>query len=285
MKYKVDFHAHTKYSDGASTPEELINVAVREGVKAIALTDHDTIMGLEETSLLAKANGIEFLNGIEISSLYKDGRLVHILGIGIDPSNEEFLEAYNEMRETRDEGVQYILESIKEKGLDINIEDLRNKAHGKYLDRYNIFRYMSENNLGDSSDEIWHKYLDPIPYRDKELIKTEDAIRIIKAAGGLSFVAHYNKRIGFEGLTKEEMEAEFKYLIDLGLDGVERYYPTFLKEDYDFLDYLIDKYDLMISGGTDYHGKNRPEVELGSGMNNNLDIPYEVYTNILDKLK
>jgi hypothetical protein len=189
------------------------------------------------------------------------------------------------MRKTRDEGVKHILASIKEKELDINIEDLRKKAKGKYLDRYSIFRYMSENNLCNSSDEIWHKYLDPITYREKEIINTEDAIRIIKAAGGLSFVAHYNKRIGFEGLTKEEMEAEFKYLIDLGLDGVERYYPTFLKDDYDFLDYLINKYDLMISGGTDYHGKNRPEVELGSGTNNNLAIPYEIYTNILEKLK
>ena len=80
------------------------------------------------------------------------------------------------------------------------------------------------------------------------------------------------------------MEEEIKYLISLGLDGVERYYPSFEEEDYKFLDYLVEKYDLMISGGTDFHGKNRQKINIGNGYNNNLFIPYSVYENIVEYL-
>ena len=193
MNYKIDLHTHTNISDGACTPKELIEVAVKENVKVIALTDHDNIGGVEEASIFAKDNNIDFLNGIEISSLYKDGRILHILGIGIDLSNKEFLCAYTEMKEAREEGVKHILVEIKKQGIDIKVEELKEKALGKYLDRYDIYRYFIENKICNTAQEIWDKYLDPIPYGDKELIKVEDAIRIIKKAGGLSFLAHYNK--------------------------------------------------------------------------------------------
>lgn len=285
MDYKIDLHTHTNVSDGASNSRQLIETAALEKIKAVALTDHDNIGGLKEAAAAAKDNNIEFLNGIEISSLYKGGRILHILGIGIDPKNEEFLYEYNKMKKARDIGVEYILSTIKDKGIDINIEELREKAFEKYLDRYDIYRYFVKNKLCSTAQEIWNKYLDPIPYGEDELMEAETAIRIVKSAGGLSFLAHYNKSIGFAGVNNDEIEKEMKYLISVGLDGVERYYPSFNKADYEFLDYLIEKYDLIFSGGTDYHGANRPEIRLGTGKDNNLFIPYEVYTKILSKLK
>lgn len=285
MNYRIDLHTHTIFSDGGCTPEELINVAVRNNVKAIALTDHDNIEGIDEAAILAKANNVDFLSGIEISCLYNDGRIVHILGIGINSNNKEFLDTYNKMKQARQQQVKLILSKIKQQGIDIDIEELREKALGPYLGRHDIFRYFIRNKLCNTPQEVWDKYLDLIPYGENELIKVEDAIRIIKSAGGLSFLAHYNKPIGFGGLSNEGIEEEIKYLIDLGLDGVERYYPSFNEADYKFLDYLIEKYDLMVSGGTDYHGKNRPEIELGSGKDGNLFVPYDVYTKILSKLK
>ncbi|GFZ29871.1 phosphatase [Clostridium zeae] len=284
MDYKVDFHTHTIFSDGGSTPKELIDDAVAGEVKAIALTDHDNIEGIYEVSRLTKENNIEFLNGIEISALYKDGRIIHILGIGIDLDNAQFLKAYNEMKEARHESVGAILSIIKEQGIDIDINQLKEKSFRKYLDRYDIYKYFVENKICETAQGIWDKYLDPIPYGEKELFKVEDAIRVIKEAGGLSFLAHYNKHMGFAGLYNEQIEEEISYLVSLGLDGLERYYPSHGEEDYKFLDYLINKYNLMISGGTDYHGKNRPDIKIGSGKDNNLTIPYEVYTNIINKL-
>ncbi len=280
MGYKIDLHTHSNISDGSCTPTEVIEFAANENIKAIALTDHDSIEGINEALKMAKEHNIDFFNGIEISSLYKDDRILHILGIGIDIENEEFLHAYTNMKRAREEKVKCILRQIEKQGIYIEISTLRERALGKYLDRYDIYRYFIEKNICNSAQEIWDKYLDPIPYSEGELITIEDSLNIIKKAGGRSFLAHYNKAIGLKGFTDEEMEKEIKYLISLGLDGIERYYPSFEEADYKFLDYLIKKYDLMISGGTDFHGKNRPEIKIGSGYNNNLFIPYSIYENI-----
>lgn len=244
---KSDLHTHTIVSDGGSTPEELINDAVKENVKAVALTDHDNIGALKKASIAAEKNGIEFLNGIEISSLYKNGRILHILGIGIDPDNKEFLASYNIMKKARENSVIHILDEIKKQGIDISIEELRERTFDKYLDRYDVYRYFIRNNICSSAQEIWDKYLDVIPYGEGELMTAETAIRVIKAAGGMSFLAHYNKTIGFAGLDYQSIEKEIKHLADIGLDGVERYYPSFKEEDYEFLDYIINKYNLKIS--------------------------------------
>lgn len=280
MDYRIDFHVHTNISDGSCTPKEVIELAAHENIKAIALTDHDSIEGINEASKAAKEKKIDFLSGIEISSLYKNNRILHILGIGINIENQEFQNAYMRMKKAREESIKYILKEIQKQGIHIDIKVLKEKALGKYLDRYDIYRYFVENNICNSAQEIWDKYLDPIPYGQGELIKIEETLNIIKKAGGLSFLAHYNKDIGLKGLSTEEMEKEIENLISLGLDGIERYYPSFNEADHNFLDYLIQKYNLMISGGTDFHGKNRPEINIGSGYNNNLFVPYSIYENV-----
>ena len=285
MSYKIDLHTHTNISDGASNPKELIEDAIKENVKAIALTDHDNIAGIDEASKYAEENNINFLNGIEISSLHKDGRILHILGIGIDITNDFFLTAFYNMKKSREKGIKNILEEINKKGMSISIEELKKNSLSEYLDRYDIYRYFIKNNICNSAQEIWDKYLDPIPYEKGELIKVEDSINIIKKSGGLSFLAHYNKSIGFAGLSNEEIENEIKYLINLGLDGIEKYYPSFVEEDYKFINYLINKYNLIYSGGTDYHGKNRPDIKIGSGKDNNISIPSCVYENIIQAIK
>lgn len=284
MNYKIDLHTHTNISDGASTPKELIDTAIKENIRAIALTDHDNIAGISIARKYAKENNINFLNGIEISSLYKDGRILHILGIGIDITNDYFLTSFYNMKKSRELRVGYILKEISKKGIHITLEELRKNSLSEYLDRYDIYRYFIKNSICNSAQEVWDKYLDPIPYGEGELIKAEDSIKMIKKSGGLSFLAHYNKSIGFAGLTNEQIEAEIRYLINYGLDGIEKYYPSFINSDYKFLNYLINKYNLIYSGGTDYHGSNRPDIEIGSGKNNNLYIPYSLYEDIANRL-
>lgn len=284
MNYKIDLHVHSYISDGACSPKEIIEIACEKGVKAIALTDHDNIGGLHEAEVEALKLNVDFLNGIEISSLYENGRILHIIGLGIDTNNKEFLEVYNRMKKARDQGVKDILKILETQGIYIDIDVLKRNSLNQYLDRYDIYKYFIENGISNDAQHIWDKYLDPIPYGSDELLKVEDAIEIIRKSGGLSFLAHYNKIMGLKGFSKIDMEEHIKYLISVGLNGIEKYYPSYSKEDIEFLDYLVNKYNLIPSGGTDFHGKNRPGISLGVG-NDNFSIPFSVYENIVEKLR
>lgn len=279
----IDLHVHSCVSDGTDSPSEIIRMAKRKKIKAIALTDHDTIEGIEEAELEAEKQNVNFLKGIELSVSFKEGRLIHILGLGIDPSNEYFLKAYNKMRNAREEGTNKILESLKRQGMYISIEKLRKHAAGKYLDRQAILKYFLEKNLSSTVLEFWRRYLVSIPYGEGELLEPEEALYIIKKSGGLSFLAHYHKRIGLKGYSAEEKEEHIKYLMSLGLNGIERYYPFYDNKDIEYVEYLINKYKLIPSGGTDFHGSNRPEVTLGEGKNN-FFVPDSIYETIISKL-
>lgn len=283
MSYKIDLHVHSYMSDGTLSPKEIVQLAAEKDVKAIALTDHDCIDGIKEAAESASQLNIDFLNGIEVSVIYENGRKLHILGLGIDINNSEFLKVYNKMRIARENSIPFILKVVEKQGIKIDINDLKKHTHNKYLDRYDVHEYFTRNRLCNNSQKIWDKYLDPIPYEKDELLTIEEAIDIIKKAGGLSFLAHYNKTIGLYGFSNNEIEFRIKYMIDMGLNGVERYYPSYIRQDIKFLDYIINKYNLNFSGGTDFHGKNRPGIGLGTGSNNNLFIPYKVYQNIICK--
>lgn len=280
----IDLHTHSYISDGSSSPTEVIKAAYKNNLKAISLTDHDSIADIKETSAVSKEYNIEFLTGIEISSLYSHERILHILGIGIDINNKYFLDSYSKMKEAREKSVPKILNNIKENhGININLDDLNKVKYDEYLSRYDIYRYILEHKICTEPQKVWDIYLDPIPYGKDELIPVAETIKMIHEAGGLSFLAHFNKNIGLGGLDFNETETAIKHLVSLGLDGIERYYPYYTKDDESFLDYLICKYKLYSSGGTDYHGANRGNINIGFG-NGNLKIPYRLYSNIINKL-
>ncbi|WP_243184242.1 hypothetical protein ACUH7Y_14065 [Clostridium beijerinckii] len=152
------------------------------------------------------------------------------------------------------------------------------------MDRYDIYSYFLKEKICTKPQDIWDKYLDPIPYGPYELMDVRKAIEIIKDANGLSFLAHYSKKIGFSGYSNTEIEEKVLRLINYGLDGLEEYYPDFTEENRFFAKSLINKYNLLSSGGTDYHGKNRIDIELGKGYKN-LDIPYEIFKKIKKALR
>lgn len=279
----IDLHVHSYISDGTFSPDEIINMAYKKGIKAIALTDHDSIEGNYEAEKEASRFKIDFLRGIEISCIYNKKRLLHIIGLGIDTTNSTFLDLYNKVKKAREESVSKILLILQERQINIDINILKKRCLKKNLDRYDIYRYFMEEGLCSNAQEVWDKYLDPIPYESSELIGAEEAIKIINKAGGISILAHYCKKIGFQGCTKSDTEFFIKDLVNSGLNGMELYYPSYTRQDIDTADYLIKKYNLIVSGGTDFHGENRPNIALGTG-DNNLAIPYSVYTNIINQL-
>lgn len=276
MENFIDLHTHSYISDGSCSPTEVVKAAKKNNLRAIALTDHDSIAGLKEALISAQKYNIEIIPGIEISSLYKNGIIIHILGLGIDMNNKYFLSSYTKMKKARENSVPKILQILKNKhGLIIDINDLYKARYDEYLSRYDIYRYILENKICMESQKIWDIYLDPIPYEQDELISVNEAIEMIHQAGGLSFLAHYNKKIGLGNFNNYEIEKHIQYLLSLGLNGVERYYPSFNNNDYKFLDYLINKYNMSYSGGTDYHGSNRDDIDIGVG-DGTLKIPYSI---------
>lgn len=285
MIYKIDLHVHSNISDGTYTPKEILELAAKKKIKVVALTDHDSIDGIIEAESAARNFNVELLKGIEITASYKDGRRLHILGLGLDINNEAFLKTYKRTKEAKHNSVAMLLSHLNKQGVSIDIDMLKVNSKSEYLDRYDIHRYFMKNAICNDAQEVWDKFLDPIPFGDQELLSVEEAIRIIKEAGGLSFLAHYNKEVGLKGYTGEQLEMHIEYLISIGLDGIERYYPSFRQTDIDEIDYLIKKYNLIPCGGTDFHGKNRPDIDLGSGINDNMHIPYSIYENIRKRLR
>ncbi|PHV72229.1 histidinol phosphatase [Sporanaerobium hydrogeniformans] len=273
---RIDLHTHTKMSDGTSEPKEIIKQAVLNNVEVVAITDHDTLDALEEAGQEAKAQGICFIPGIELTCPYGEGRLLHILGLGIDIEEPCFKKAYIGLKERKEKRLQDILQILEKEGVVIPRRALEEAAYTQYLDRVDIIRYLYREGKIQTAVEGWNKYLDPIPYGARELIGVDEALELIQKAGGVSVLAHYPKNIGFKDYPKNEIVKHLSILKRKGLMAIERYYPSFTESENQFAQELIEKQGFLASGGTDFHGKNRPGIDVGI-TDEGFTIPYSVY--------
>ena len=270
----VDLHVHSIVSDGSYKPAELASLAKERGLSAFALTDHDVIAGTAEAAAAAKAVGIGFINGMELTTEYQ-GRKLHIVCLGFDPAHPSFRTVYQRVRAIKEGRIPEIIAFIQRKGVDISMEKVRDFVYDGPVDRYAIMRYLVSLHMYDRAQPLWDHYLDPAA---AELglnfsITAEEALPLIHEAGGVTSLAHFHKEIGLQGLSRREQETTILQLHNLGLDGMERYYPTYTEDDAMFADYMTKKYDLLPTGGTDFHGANRPGTELGTGINHNIAVP------------
>lgn len=275
----IDLHVHSTISDGMDRPSEIVRKAKKHGIEAIALTDHDCIDGLKEAREEAKKLGITFVNGIELSVTYGDNRIIHILGLGINPENKEFLKAYKAYRLSRHNQLSYVIEGLNQRNIFPDMKDLIDLSTDGLLDRLTVGRWLLNSGVTSSMHSSWVDYLDHFPYRRGELIDMASAINMIKVSGGKSFLAHYHKPIGLKGYTENQCDEILTDLKSLGLDGLECYYPDFDDVNRQELNEYRIKYKFIQSGGTDYHGANRPGVELGLGRGD-MNIPKELLENI-----
>ena len=270
----VDLHVHSIVSDGSYKPAELAELAKAQGLSAFALTDHDVIAGTDEAAAAAKATGVGFINGMELTTEFQ-GRKLHIVCLGFDPAHPAFRTVYQRIRAIKEGRIPEIIARIHSKGVEISLEKVQNFVYDGLLDRYAIMRYLVSLHLYDRAQPLWDLYLDPIA-ADLGLnfsITAEEALPLIHAAGGVTSLAHFHKEIGLQGLSRREQETAILHLHKLGLDGMERYYPTYSEEDVAFAAYLTQKYDLIATGGSDFHGTNRPGTEMGTGIRQNLSVP------------
>ena len=279
---KVDLHVHSLVTDGSCSPKELAQLAKAHGLSAFALTDHDSIAGIAEAAAEAARQGIEFLPGMEMSIDYQDRRL-HVLALGFDAGHPAFQALYKRIRTIKEARMHEIIRGIARKGVNISEELVLPYTYDGPVDRYAIMRYLVSLKLYNHAQPLWDHFLTPVSAAlgiDYNVTAEEDLPAIHKA-GGITSLAHFHKKIGLGNLPRHVQESRIVRLHQLGLDGMERWYPSYTSEDAAFAGQLIEKYKLVPTGGTDFHGTNRPGIELGTGWKRNMNVPYVVYEDII----
>lgn len=258
----ADLHTHSTASDGQYSPAELVHLARQRGLHTLALTDHDTLDGLDEAVRAGEALGLQVLRGVELSA--KEHHNFHILGYCFAADAPELRQLCEKLRAGRDERKYRILDFLKEKGMELTLEEVEELAGGDIIARPHFARAMVRRGYVSSNREAFDRYLDSEEYRQKVTRFKADArscVEAVKAAGGRVSLAHpYQMR-----LEDEALEALVRELAGYGLDAIEGYYPKYTPQQQDCYHRLAKKYGLHLTGGSDFHGeKVKPEVRLAA---------------------
>lgn len=272
----IDLHTHSTESDGTLTPEELMKHAKERGLSAIALTDHDAISGINKARPVADALGLDFVPGVELSTDYQ-GQEVHILGYYIDTEQPDFLKQLKEFVDTREKRNEKMAALLKQEGFDITIDTLTAENPDSVITRAHFARYLVEHGFVKDRETVFAKYLGDgcKCYVPREKITPFEAIRLIQLGGGLAFFAHPV----LCHMNHDRLRFFIKSLKEAGLSGLEAIYSMNAPGDERNLMRLAEEFDLLISGGSDFHGANKPQIQLGTGKGN-LRIPYEILERI-----
>ena len=278
----VDLHVHSNCSDGTYSVRELVDYAIEKGLAAFALTDHDTVDGLDEILEYAKeleAKGVkvpEVIPGIEFSTEYH-GKDVHIVGLYIDYHNERFVQKVAEFADGRVARNQKMCGKLQEAGIHITYELLLEEFPDCVITRAHYVRYLLNHGYTKSMQEAFDRYIgDYAPcFVPREKVTPPDVIQLILEAGGIPVLAHpilyHLSDANLDTLVKECKEA--------GLIGIEAIYSTYNSAEERQIRKLADKYHLLISGGSDFHGSNKPGLDLGIGYGK-LVVPEDVLTDL-----
>lgn len=275
----IDLHVHSLFSDGTFSPGELVILAEQAGLSAFALTDHDTTEGIDQAVQAAEKSGIEVIPGIEFSTRWQH-RDIHILGYFMDfrsPSFQNKLLEFTEARNTRNE---QMCSKIREyAGFPVSMEQLQNRWPDSVITRAHMASWLAEQGYTADRNTAFAKYLgDHAPcFVPKTQTVPADAIRLILEHRGVPVLAHPL----LYSLSKKQLQLLVGELKEAGLKGIEAIYVMNRGSDEAFVRSLAKKYGLLITGGSDFHGANKPDIALGTGLRSNLSIPYR----ILDDLK
>lgn len=262
MKRIADLHTHSTASDGQYAPAELVRLAKERGVEVLALTDHDTINGVEEAVAEGQAIGLQVIRGVELSA--DDYLNLHILGYALPQDAPELLDMLREMKKGRGERKYRIARFLHEQGVDVPLSEVEAEAKGGVIGRPHFAQAMARLGLVSSRKEAFDRYLDTPEFQKMEKGRkpsAEECVRTIKAAGGMVSLAHPYQIV----LGGDSMEELVKRLIGYGLDAIECYYPKHSPEQQAEYLRLAEKYGLHVTGGSDFHGeKNKPDHPLAA---------------------
>lgn len=268
---RIDLHTHSTASDGSMTPAELVRHAKASGLRAMALSDHDTVDGVDEAMAAGRESGIEVIPAIELSAV--SATETHILGYFIDPHAPSLTSALDRIRAIRVERLTETCGMLRDHGIDVSIDEVRAIAGGGVLCRAHIARIMTDKGYAASPRDAFNRWLNvgcPC-YSETQAITDEEAISLIRSAGGDAYLAHLH----LTKLPDDELDAFVTRLASAGLSGIEGYYTDYTADMAKKYRALAKKYGLAISGGTDFHGSFKPHIAIGRGLGN-MEIPYTV---------
>ena len=258
----IDLHTHSTASDGSLTPAELLDRAAALGVTGLALTDHDTMAGLEEARARAQTHGIRFLAGIELSTGWGKLDEVHLLGYGVDGAASGGLRAAcTGLRAARERRAASMVEQLQAAGTRLRLEAVLAEAAGGAVGRPHVARALVAGGWASDMAEAFRRWLVPgTPgYVPQERLETPAAARLIREAGGVAVLAHP----GTLPLTIPELEAAVAELCGHGLAGIEAYWAKHTPKLVGACEAIAARHQLLATGGSDFHGAHKPEIELG----------------------
>ena len=280
MSQYVDLHCHSTASDGTLAPAEVVRLARDSGLAGLALTDHDTVGGVAEAEAEAGRLGLAFLTGIEISCEYPHPGTMHILGYGVDPQNPALRDLTAALLAGRDDRNPKIIKRLQELGVAISMQEVEAEAGGTVIGRPHIAAILLRKGYVGSIKSAFNEYLAPggKAYFDKERLSMSEAMRRIQQSGGMPVLAH---PVQLRTTNDAELERVVKDLADLGLVGLETIHSDHDAALVEKYTRLADRFGLLKTGGSDFHGTNKHNISLGNA--NGRQIPFEFMEALLKR--
>lgn len=276
MRY-VDLHVHSNASDGTLTPSEVVHLALQKNLAAIALSDHDTVKGVPEAISAAEGTTLEVISATELSCYYQNVE-IHVLGLFVDYKDADFQAKLEELEQERMQRNLDMIALFQRDNISITLEELQAGNPRSVITRAHFARVLVEKGYCKDKNAAFDRYVGVgCPYYlPKPQITPELSLPLITKAGGIPILAHpMLYKLGYR-----QVEELIQYLIPLGLKGIEAYHSSNNISQSDKLRSLALKYHLVVSGGSDFHGANKPDIELGTGRGG-----LRITESILDAIK
>ena len=259
----VDLHLHTTASDGVLSPSEIVRYAREQGLQAVAITDHDTIEGNAEALDEGAKSGLEVISGVEISAQFDLGSM-HILGFFIDIGNTALKERLSLLQETRAQRNPKMVQRLRKLGMELSYDEVLHASGGGQVGRPHVAQVLLKKGYVNTIQDAFDRYLGKgaPAYVNKFRFDPEEAIGLIREAGGIPVLAHaFTLHIP----SPHQLDALLGELVRSGLMGIEVFYPEHTKDQISLYKGLAQKHDLLVTGGSDYHGIEGDKAEIGIG--------------------
>jgi 3',5'-nucleoside bisphosphate phosphatase len=277
----VDLHSHSTASDGTFAPGEVVRLALESGLSGLALTDHDTIGGVEEAAEEARRLGIDLIPGIEISCEFPAPGTMHLLGYGVDPHSEVLRDLTSRLIEGRDNRNPRIVQKLNEMGVSVTMEEWENEARGTVVGRPHLAAILVRKGYVSTFKGAFDKYIGQgaPAYFDKERLTPRRAMELVRRSGGVPVLAH-PVQLRYEN--DAQLERIVKDLLDEGLEGIEVIHSDHDSKLVEQYTRLAERYGLLKTGGSDFHGSNKKDIPLG--VANGRRIPRAFFDALLEAI-